>query len=194
SASKSKTPGHTGTRVKRAYPESRDSGFDASHRPGMTVQTLERTDRKIAQPQIGVAALFPKPEQRPVQRLPQQVVALAHRNPDALAEIAALDEGPARKGATLGRIGAVDPERQRNRVAENEIDLAAPQARTQALVIRKGVQFGVREHRLQIGLMRSAGDHAALPAFEKFGAAFPHHGVTARHEARRRPVIRIAEV
>src|SRR4051812_39536719 len=53
---------------------------------------LEGADGKIAQPQIGVAAFFPEPEQRPVQRLPQQVVALAHRDPDPLAEIPAFDE------------------------------------------------------------------------------------------------------
>src|SRR3954447_12520999 len=88
---------------------------------------LERADGKIAQPEIGVAAFFPQPEQRPVQRLPQQVVALAHRNPNALAEIPALDEWPAAEGAALLRIGAVDPERQRDGIAKNEIDLAAPQ-------------------------------------------------------------------
>src|ERR1700760_1632120 len=68
---------------------------------------LERTDRKITQPQIGIAAFFPDPEQRPVQRLPQQVVALAHGDADALAEITALDKGPARKRAAFGGIGAV---------------------------------------------------------------------------------------
>ena len=34
--------GHSGARVKRANPESRDSGFDASHRPGMTIATAPR--------------------------------------------------------------------------------------------------------------------------------------------------------
>src|SRR3981189_3155039 len=108
-------------------PESRDSGFDAAHRPGMTesMTPSKRTDRKIAQPQIGVAAFFPEPEQRPVQRLPQQVVALAHRDADALAEIAALDKRPARERTAFAGIGAVDPECQRDRIAENEIDLAA---------------------------------------------------------------------
>src|SRR5436305_10485134 len=75
-------------------------------------QSLERADGKIAQPQIGVAAFFPEPKQRPVQRLPQQVVAFAHRDSNALAEIPALDERTAAEGAALGRIGAVDPERQ----------------------------------------------------------------------------------
>src|SRR3979490_207494 len=85
----------------------------------------ERADGKIAQPQIGEAALFPDPEQRPVQRLPQQVVALAHGDTDALAEIAALDKRAARELAAIAGIGAVDPECQRDRIAENEIDLAA---------------------------------------------------------------------
>src|SRR3979490_3534657 len=86
----------------------------------------ERADGKIAQPQIGEAAFFPDPEQRPVQRLPQEVVALAHADADAFAEIAAFDERPAGERAAFARVRAVDPERQRDRVAENEIDLAAP--------------------------------------------------------------------
>src|ERR1700721_2628399 len=92
-----------------------------------TSPSLKRTHRKIAQPQIGVAAFFPEPEQRPVQRLPQQVVALAHGDADAFAEITALDERPAGEGAAVAGIGAIDPERQRDRIAEDEIDLAAPQ-------------------------------------------------------------------
>src|SRR5712671_6280997 len=77
-------------------------GLVLTHHPGMTeCETLKRTDRKIAQPQIGVAALFPEPEQRPVERLPQQIIALAHGDADALAEIAALDEGPAGERAAF---------------------------------------------------------------------------------------------
>src|ERR1700716_4242573 len=87
---------------------------------------LKRAHREIAQPQIGVAAFFPDPEQRPIQRLPQEVVALAHADADAFAEIAAFDERPAGERAAFARVRAVDPERQRDRVAENEIDLAAP--------------------------------------------------------------------
>src|ERR1700730_9374099 len=101
----------------------------------MTVELLERAHGKIAQPQIGVAALFPEPEQRPVQRLPQQIVTLAHRDADAFAEIAAFDERAAREGAAVAGIGTVDPERQRDRVAEDKIDLAAPQRLPQRLVI-----------------------------------------------------------
>src|SRR6476620_10625693 len=57
----------------------------------------ERADRKIPQPQIREAAFFPDPEQRPVQRRPQQIVALADGDADAFAEIAALDKGAARE-------------------------------------------------------------------------------------------------
>src|SRR5450631_249993 len=81
--------------------------IELGHYPPMK---SERTHRKIAQPQIGVAALFPDPEQRPVQSLPQQVVALAHGDADALAEIAAFDKRPAGERAAFARIGAVDPE------------------------------------------------------------------------------------
>src|ERR1700741_4821012 len=95
--------------------------------PEMT--NSERADREIMQPQIGVAAFFPDPEQRPVQRLPQQIVALAHADADALAEITALDERTAGERAAIAGVGAVDPERQRDRVAKNEIDLAAAQRR-----------------------------------------------------------------
>src|SRR5580698_9647575 len=105
-----------------------------------TTPVLKRAHRKIAQPQIRVAAFFPDPEQRPVQRLPQQVVALAHGDADALAEIAALDERAARERAAIGRIGAVDPERQRDPIAENEVDLATAQRRPQRLVVGIGMQ------------------------------------------------------
>src|SRR3954454_9558385 len=138
---------------------------------------LKRANGEIAQPQIGVAAFFPQPEQRPVQRLPQQVVALAHGNADALAEIPALDEWAAAEGAALGGIGAVDPERQRDGVAENEIDLAAPQRLAERVVVRVGVQLGIGEQRLEIRLMRGAGDGADFLAFEIFRADLRHYGV-----------------
>src|SRR5947209_13890201 len=117
-------------RCDASNPESRDSGSGADA-PSRNDRLLERADGKIAQPQIGVAAFFPQPEQRPVQRLPQQVVAFAHRDPDALAKIPAFDERSAAEGAAFGRIGAVDPERERDRVAKDKIDLAAPQRLSQ---------------------------------------------------------------
>src|SRR6478609_4708471 len=144
--------------AEASNPESRDSGTGPSDHPGMTKYELsERPHGKIAQPQIGIAAFFPDPEQRPVQGLPQQVVALAHGDADALAEIAALDKWPARERAAVAGIGAVDPERQRDRIAEDEVDLASPQRQSQRVVIAVGFDLGVGEHRLQIGLVRGAG-------------------------------------
>src|SRR5689334_14091461 len=111
-------------------------GVASLTRATLLAMTSERAHREIAQPQLGGAAFFPDPEQRPVQRLPEQVVALAHGNPDAFAEIAALDERAAGEGAALGGVGAVDPERQRDAVAEDEVDLAAAEREPQRLVIR----------------------------------------------------------
>src|ERR1700683_3185017 len=87
----------------------------------------ERADREIAQPQIGEAPLLPHPEHRPVQRQPDRIVALLDRDAYALAEIAAVHVGAAPEGATIARIGAVEPERQRHRVAEQEVDVALAQ-------------------------------------------------------------------
>ena len=47
----------------------------------------ERADREITQPQIGEAALFPDTEQRPVERLPQKIVAAPYRNADTFADV-----------------------------------------------------------------------------------------------------------
>src|SRR4051812_39683751 len=88
---------------------------------------LERAHREIPQPQIGVAALLPDAEHRPVQGLAQHVVALAYGDANALAEETALDEGAAGEGAAIAGIRAVDPERERDGVAEDEIDLALAQ-------------------------------------------------------------------
>jgi len=56
------------------------------------------------------------------------------------------------------------------------------------------MQFGVREHRLEIGFMRGAGDGADFLAFQIFRADLRHHGIAPRHEPRRRAVIRIGEI
>src|SRR4051812_24840644 len=115
--------------LRFAHP-TRLTSFEAGKREtGMTADSSERADRKIAQPQVRVAAFFPDPEQRPVQRLAQQVVALAHGDPDALAEIAAFHERAAREGAAIAGIGTVDPERQRNAVPEDVIDIPPPERR-----------------------------------------------------------------
>src|SRR5262245_8524980 len=88
---------------------------------------LERADRKIAQPQVGEAALVPDPEQRPIEREPHHVVAFAYRDADAAAEIAIVEIGAATEHAAVLRRGAVEPERQRDGVAEQQVDVAAPQ-------------------------------------------------------------------
>ncbi len=45
---------------------------------------------------------------------------------------------------------------ERDGVAEDEIDLALAQGAAQRVVVGIGVQLGVGEHRLEIGLMRRA--------------------------------------
>ena len=82
--------------------------------------TSIRADREITQPQVGEAALLPQPEQRPVDRLAQQIVAAFDRDADALAEEAAFHIGPAAEHAAAGGVGAVEPERERDAVAEQQ--------------------------------------------------------------------------
>src|SRR6202035_1868644 len=114
----------TGSAKQSIEPE--EDVWIASSLALLAMMSSERTDRKIAQPQIGVAPFFPEPEQRPVEGLPQQIVALAHGDADALAEIAAFDERAARERAAFPGIGPVDPQCQRDCIAKNEVDLAAP--------------------------------------------------------------------
>src|SRR5689334_23052338 len=84
----------------------------------------KRTDRKIAQPQVAETALLPQPEQSPVKTLTERVVAALDRDADAFAEVAAFDKRAAAKGTAILRIRAVQPEGQRNTVAEQKIDFA----------------------------------------------------------------------
>src|SRR5262245_54665891 len=118
----------------------------------------ERADREIAQPQIGVAAFFPDPEQRPVQRLAQEIVALAHGDADALAKIAALDKRPAGEGAAFGGIRAVDPEGKRDRVAKDQVDLGAAKRKAQRIVAGEGTELGSGERSLQICMLHGSGE------------------------------------
>src|SRR5271166_1315735 len=102
------------------------------YRPGLeqsfeTMLVSERTDREIAQPEIGEAALFPQLEQRPVQGKPQQIVAALDGDADAFAEKAAFQKRPAAERAAAAGVRAVEPEGERNAVAEQQIDLLAPQ-------------------------------------------------------------------
>src|SRR5262249_2488855 len=49
----------------------------------------KRTDRKIAQPQIGKTAPLPDPEHRPIERQPDRVLALFYNNFHSFPELAA---------------------------------------------------------------------------------------------------------
>src|SRR6202167_360262 len=82
----------------------------------------ERADREIAQPKVGEASLFPELKQRPVQALPQEIVAAFDRNADALAEEPALQKRPAAESTAARRIGAVEPEGKRDAVVEQKVD------------------------------------------------------------------------
>src|SRR5262245_32229332 len=85
-----------------------------------------RADRKIAQPKIGKAPFFPQFEQRPIECQSHRIVAAPHRDSDALTKIPAFGEWPTDKSAAAVRIAAIQPERKRNPVAEQEIDVRAP--------------------------------------------------------------------
>ena len=76
---------------------------------------------------VGEAALLPEPEQRPVERLAQRVVAALDRDADAFAEIAALGERTADEFAAAGGVGPVEPEGERDAVAEQQVGLALAQ-------------------------------------------------------------------
>src|SRR5215469_14415708 len=90
---------------------------------------LEWADRKISQPQIGKPALLPDPEQRPIQRQPHSVVALAHGDADPFTEEAAVDVRSTAEGAAILGVGAVEPEGERDRVPKQEVDVATPQSK-----------------------------------------------------------------
>ena len=86
---------------------------------------------------------------------------------------------------------------------QNASEIASPKMKStsprrrrqpQRVVVGIGMHLGVGEHRLEIGLVRGAGDGADFLALEIFRADFRHHGVAPRHEPRRRPVIGIGEI
>src|SRR5581483_5375282 len=121
---------------------------------------LERTDRKIAQPQVGETAVFPQAEQRPIESAAQHLIILADGDADAFAEIAALEVRAAEKFAAFARGAAVEPKGKRNAVAENKVDLAFHQSRACCFRVRIGMQFGFGEQRFQVCLVSGAGDHS----------------------------------
>src|SRR5262249_3363171 len=122
----------------------------------------KRTDREIAQPQIGKTALLPDPEQRPIERQPDRVISLCDTNAEASAEVASADGGPAAKGTAILGIGAVEPERERDRIAEQEIDVAAPQREPRQVRARIGANLDLGKQGLKISLMRCAAHHPHL--------------------------------
>src|SRR5262245_36133512 len=123
------------------------------------LETSKRTDRESAQPQIGKTALLPDPEQCPIEGKPDCVITLFDGNSDAFAEVAAVDVRPATEGtATLG-IGAVEPEGEGDRIAEQEIDVAAPQRQPCHVRPRISANLDLGKQGLKICLMRRAGDH-----------------------------------
>src|SRR3981189_2331880 len=129
----------------------------------------KRTDREIAQPQVGEAALLPDPEQRPIQRQPDHLIALSDCDADAFAEIAVVGVGTAAKGAAIFGIRAIEPERERDRVTKQEIDLASPQSGARGVRVRIGPDLDLGKQSLKIALARGAGDHRDLLALEPLG-------------------------
>src|SRR5262249_38838360 len=110
----------------------------------------KRTDREIAQPQIGKKAPLPDPEQRPIERQAYVFIAFLDNNSDASAEGAAGGVGPAAKGTAILGIGAVEPERERDRIAEQEIDVAAPQREPRQVRARIGANLDLGKQGLKI--------------------------------------------
>src|SRR5262249_56453805 len=105
----------------------------------------KRADRKIAQPQVGEAALLPDPKQRIVEREPDRVIAALDRDADPFPEIAAVDIGATAKPTAVVGVGAVEPERERDRVAEHEIDVAAAQGEPSNVGTRIGPHLHLPE-------------------------------------------------
>ncbi len=138
--------------------------------------------------------MFPDPEQRPVQRLPYRIVALAHGDADTFAEVAVVDVGPAAKAAAILRIRAVEPEGERDGVPEQQVDLALAQRRSRGLGAGIGAQLRLGEQGLQIGLMRGAGHHRDFLAFEPLRQRIVYRRIPPRHEAGGRAVVGVGEI
>src|SRR5262245_5872879 len=152
------------------------------------------TNRKITQPQIGKAPPLPQSEQRPIERLSQQIVTASHCNSDAFAEKSALKVWSAPEDAAVARIRAVKPEGERHTVAKKEIDLTSLQRESRSVRIWIKTQLGFREEGLEIGFMGSACDNPDFFPFESFRANVFDRTVAARHKSCRGAVIGIAEI
>src|SRR5262245_38873436 len=70
---------------------------------------LERRDREITQPQFSEPAFFPQPEQRPIECLPQQIIAASNRYTDAFAKKATLKIRTPSKHAAICGIRTIEP-------------------------------------------------------------------------------------
>src|SRR3954471_5782257 len=161
---------------------------------GLADSGSKRADWEIAQPQIGEPALLPDPEQRPVERQPDRVIALSDRDADAFTEIAVVGVGAAAKGTAILGIRAVEPEGERDGVAEQEIDLAAPQCGARSVRVRIRAQLNLGKQSLKISLVRSTGDDGDFLAFKPLRQRILDGGIALRHEARRRTIIGIGEI
>src|SRR4051794_31028040 len=129
----------------------------SDRRGGLASSGSKRADREIAQPQIGETALLPDPEQRPVERQADRLIALSDRDADAFTEITVVGIGAAAKGTAILGIRAVEPEGKRDGVAEQEIDLAAPQCGARSVRVRIRAQFNLGKQSLKISLVRGTG-------------------------------------
>src|SRR5262249_44011598 len=146
-------------RAANAYElRNRDTRKAAPHRQTPSGQTIvsKRADREVAEPQIGEPALFPIAKQGPAQSLPQQIIAAFDRNAHALAKIPALQKRAATEYAAAGGIGTIEPERQRDSVAEQKIDILVAQRFARGFRIGVRPHLGRGEHLLEESLMRGA--------------------------------------
>src|SRR5262249_61273587 len=118
-----------------------------------------------------------------------RVVAAPDRHADPCAELTALGERTAPEHAATGGVGSVEPERERDAVAEQEIGLAATQRLTRGLRVGIGTDLDLREERLEIGFMRRRGDHGHLAALEPLRTHGLDTGIPPLAEARRRAAL-----
>src|SRR5262249_35383635 len=96
----------------------------------------KRTERGIPQPHAGEAAPFPQPEQRPIECLPQEIIAASDHNADAFAEKTALKIRAAAEHAAVRGVGAIEPKGKRDAVTKKEVDFASLQRKAPSVSVR----------------------------------------------------------
>src|ERR1700710_1313091 len=111
-----------------------------------TCDFLEEADRKIFQVEVGIDPALIELLEAIFQQPPQIRIALAHRNPDALAEITFAQERTAAKGAATAGVGAVEPERERHPIAERQRDFARLQRGAQRRLVLERPDLRTLEH------------------------------------------------